>query len=231
MKYHRFIGNFDLDNKKVTVTDENLLSQWRNVLRFKTGDLLILCDGNGNESEAMIENIDKKQSILSLNNTQKIIRGTNKEVVLFASILRRENFELVVQKATEIGVSKIVPLLSVRTVKTGFNKARLEKILMEASEQSGRTILPQLNEPMSFAEAIESVDSKETILFDGSGKELNNSDVSSDKINIFIGPEGGWGPEEIQIAKDKNVKILSLGSLTLRAETAAIAVSFLACLK
>lgn len=228
MRYHRFIGNFDLSQKSIDVTDMGLISQWHSVLRLKTGDRVILCDGKGNEAEAEIENMEKKTTTLSIINSKNIIRGTQKDITLHVSILRRENFEIVVQKATEIGVTKIVPLLTERTVKTGFNESRLKKIILEASEQSGRTILPTLSEPIKFSEAISSVNPKETILFDLSGNQLTTSDYKP-ITNLFIGPEGGFGEKEVTLAKDLGCKIASLGDLTLRAETAAIVVSYMGC--
>ncbi|MEI6316275.1 MAG: RsmE family RNA methyltransferase [bacterium] len=231
MRYHRFIGAFNLEHDLINVTDLHLISQWHSVLRLKTGDKVILSDGNGTESEAIIEDMNKKSTTLAVLTRKKIIRGTQKEVTLYASLLRRENFEIVVQKATEIGISRIVPLLTERTVKIGFNKARLEKIILEACEQSGRTTVPELSEPISFEQAIKSIDPKHTILFDGSGKNLNEKDSISNlnTINLFVGPEGGFGDKEVLSAKDSGCTIASLGELTLRAETAAIVVCYLGC--
>ena len=228
MRYHRFIGNFDLSKKTIEVTDLSLISQWHSVLRLKTADTVILCDGNGHESEATIVNMEKKVTTLSIVDTKNIIRGTQKNVTLYVSILKRENFEIVVQKATEIGITKIVPLLTERTVKTGFNEIRFKKIILEASEQSGRTVLATISEPIKFAEAIQSANPKETVLFDISGSEFKSSSFPS-TLNLFVGPEGGFGDKEVSLAKDHGCTIASLGELVLRAETAAIVVSYLSC--
>lgn len=231
MRYHRFIGAFNLEHDLINVTDLHLISQWHSVLRLKTGDKVILSDGKGTESEAIIEDMNKKSTTLAILTRNKIIRGTQKEVVLYASLLRRENFEIVVQKATEIGVSKIIPLLTERTVKIGFNKTRLEKIILEASEQSGRTTVPELSEPISFEQAISITDPEHTILFDGSGKSFDEKNTLSKllHINLFVGPEGGFSEKEVLRAKDHKCTIASLGELTLRAETAAIVVCYLGC--
>jgi 16S rRNA (uracil1498-N3)-methyltransferase len=229
MRYHRFIGNFDLSQKTIEVTDMGLISQWHSVLRLKTSDIVILCDGKGNESEAVILNMEKKVTTLSIVDSKHAIRGTQKDITLYVSILRRENFEIVVQKATEIGITKIVPLLTERTVKTGFNENRFKKIILEASEQSGRTILPSIAEPMKFSEAMQSINPKETFFFDISGKPVSTFDFKLSTLNLFIGPEGGFSEKEVQVAKDHGCIIASLGELTLRAETAAIVVSYLSC--
>jgi len=228
MRYHRFIGDFDLSQKQIEVSDSHIRNQWHSVLRLKTGDTVIVCDGNGTESEATIINLDKKTTTLTILHPHTVIRGAKNNTTLYVSLLRRENFEIVVQKATEIGISHIVPLLTERTVKTGFNRARLEKIILEASEQSGRTVLPKLSEPISFKEAISSVNQKETVLFDISGLPLTPNSVSH-ITNLLVGPEGGFSEKEVVTAKEHGCTILSLGELTLRAETAAIVVSYLGC--
>ena len=226
MRYHRFIGNFNLKKGIIHVDDAGLISQWHSVLRLKTGDIVILCDGMGTESEAIIESLDKRSASLAIIDPQQVDREAKNKITLYTSILRRENFEIVVQKATEIGVTKIVPLLSERTVKTGFNQIRLQKILQEASEQSGRTVLPTLAEPMKFEDAITSVDPKTTVLFDGSGSAFKSKPTT---VNLFVGPEGGFSDREVAIASEAGCTIASLGELTLRAETAAIVVSYLGC--
>ena len=142
-------------------------------------------------------------------------------------LLKRENFELICQKATEIGIETITPLLTNRTVKTGFNRERIEKIIREASEQSGRTTLPKLNEPTTLAEAILSVTAGCSVFFDLSGKELPEQEYASEITSCFIGPEGGFTEEETEIARKAGLVIGSLGTLTLRGETAAIVASYL----
>jgi len=222
MRLHRFIGNFDLDADALTTFEEDLLQQWRTVLRLKAGDKVILCDGAGHESIATLTFLDKKEGRLTLEKTQSPKREPRKKATLFCAALKRENFELVVQKATEIGIAHIVPLLTTRTVKTGINQLRLEKIIKEASEQSGRTVMPTLSEPVTFAKALALVNPKETVLFDLSGKTISMASIT----NCFIGPEGGFTEDEVAQAQKKGVAIASLGDLTFRAETAAIIASY-----
>src|SRR6185503_3112201 len=99
-----------------------------------------------------------------------------REVTLYCSILKKENFELVCQKATEVGAYAICSIIAERTVKTGLNRPRLEKIIKEAAEQSGRSSLPILLEPMSFPEALSSSKANDlNVLFDKEGKNLDNN--------------------------------------------------------
>jgi 16S rRNA (uracil1498-N3)-methyltransferase len=142
--------------------------------------------------------------------------------------LKKSNFELVVQKATEIGVGEIVPILCKNTVKTGLNLKRLEKIAKEAAEQSKRVTLPKIEKILSFKEAIEKARNFDLkILFDISGKNPSFLKRKVKNVAIFIGPEGGWDKSEIELAKKENFEILNLGKLNLRSETAAIVSSFL----
>lgn len=230
VRLHRFIGNFDFNGKELIVTDDELVNQWRNVLRLKTGDTLIICNGKGQEAEAIIEEMNKGEFILSLKDINTPDREPEKSASLFCAVLKRENFELVVQKTTEIGITRIVPLLTERTVKTGFNRDRLEKIIREACEQSGRTILPTLVEPLSLEQALETISPSETVLFDLSGNELETKDYRL-MTSFFVGPEGGFSEKEVSTARDQGCTIASLGSLTLRGETAAIVASYLAVQK
>ena len=225
MRLHRFIGSFELSQKTLVISDKDLLNQWRNVLRLENGDQLTLSDGQGSEATATIIESDKKAITLSIEETVVPNREPKKAVTLYCALLKRENFELVCQKATEIGIARIVPVLSERTIKTGFNRVRLEKIISEACEQSGRTTIPELAEPMKFAEAIEYACGPASVFFDLSGKEgIEMKGIS----NIFIGPEGGWSEGEVSLAKSSDATIASLGKLTMRGETAAIVASFLA---
>ena len=223
------MGDFDLSQDRVHVADAEMVSQWRSVLRLVSGDSVILTDGSGTEAEAGLESLDKKEAFLSVTSRTAVIRGPKREITLYAALLRRENFELVVQKATEIGATRIVPLLTTRTVKTGHNALRLSKIITEACEQSGRTTRPILSEPLSFEEAVAECAPAQTILFHVSDTDLQRG-ISGQEINLLIGPEGGFTEEEVQLAQERGIPVRSLGSLTLRAETAAIAVTFLASL-
>jgi len=229
MRLHRFIGDFNLDSEMLTITDSELINQWRNVLRLKTADTVILCDGHGREAEATIVGMDKKELQVQIQSVATPAREPHKKASLFCAVLKRENFELVCQKATELGIARIVPLLTERTVKTGFNRERLEKIIREAAEQSGRTTLPELAEPIKFEMAIKNTDPRQTVLFDLSGLELKAESCKLSAISCFVGPEGGFSEAEVMLARELGCSIASLGGLTLRGETAAIVVSYLAC--
>jgi 16S rRNA (uracil1498-N3)-methyltransferase len=142
--------------------------------------------------------------------------------------LKKDNFEWVTQKTTEIGVSKIVPVISQRTIKLDVKIDRLKKIIREAAEQSELAYVPTLEEPTSFRKALDNARSCNEVFFcDASGESLKNAKLEqSGEVAIFIGPEGGWTEAEIEIARKAGFKISSLGNSILRGETAAIAASF-----
>lgn len=221
MKIHRFIGNFDINLGIISVSDPELLNQVRNVLKLKAGERVILADGRLNEGSAVLREFGKNEltfeiDAVSLNKNEPSIQA-----VLFCAILKKENFELVCQKATEVGIYKIVPLITERTIKLGLNKERLNKIIREAAEQSGRGIVPEVVEPMEVEKAIELAKENEVNVFLSlSGQSSLNK--SYKKIGIWIGPEGGWSESEENLSQTSGFVSMNLGSLTLRAETAAI---------
>lgn len=238
MRLHRFIGEYNLNKDIIEIKDLDFIKQIKSVLRLELGDFLVLCDGKGTEAKVEIIQIEKSQI------TTKIIERTEKEqnlkkVSLYLSILKKENFELAVEKAVEIGVNEIIPVVTERTVKLNLNEERLKKIIREASEQSGRTILPNLSPIMKFEDAINDGKKNEEQIFftlslasygvniaeDGKAGE-GIAFARKNSISIFIGPEGGLTKEEQDFAVQNDYKVESLGGLTLRAETAAIVATY-----
>lgn len=229
MRLHRFIGNFDLSQKQIVISDADFTNQAKNVLRLKIGEKLILCDGNLNEAVAEISSLNKKLAELKILETYKNEKESINYVILYCPILKKENFEWTVQKAVEIGVKEITPLITSRTVKLGLNKERLEKIIKEAAEQSGRGVLPKINKAVDFNEAVAEAKNKNEInLFFNIGESpFGHSMSKSKKIGVFVGPEGGWTEEEIKIAQSNGFTLVGLGDTILRAETAAAIASYL----
>ncbi|MHB9019673.1 MAG: RsmE family RNA methyltransferase [Minisyncoccota bacterium] len=235
MRLNRFFGNFNLKDEVIRSSDEELINQLKNVLRLNSGDEIILCDGKLNEASCVIENISRSEVVFKVTKVWQNKKEFLKDIILYCSVLKRENFELVIQKAVELGVREIVPIIAKRTVKLGLREDRAQKIIKEAAEQSGRGILPILSQEMPFEEAITKAEGNDINLFFELDKKSiadSGTDLSKyKKIGIFIGPEGGWHPEELQIVNNppsqgsgqtSNFKVLGLSPFTLRAETAAI---------
>ena len=226
----RFITNFDLMAQRIYVRDKDLLKQWQSVLRLRVGDEVILADGKLNEALGKIIELRKDFAGVEILKKYKNTSEPSTEVSLFCAVLKRENFDMVVQKATEAGVKSIVPLITKRTIKTGLKLERLNKIAKEASEQSGRGLIPAVSAPVEFLDAVKSLSGAPTsILFNFDGHNISDiADLVSRKINIFVGPEGGWEDDEVKFARESDFRIVSLGDLILRAETAATVASYLA---
>lgn len=229
MRLHRFIGRFDFSHRLLRIADDELVNQMRNVLRFAPGDALLLGDGAMHEATARVAVIAKDYVELEILETRENSREPEVDVALYASVLKGEHFEFVVEKATEVGVKRIVPVVSARTVKLDIRKERLKKIIKEAAEQSGRGIVPELAPVTELEKALKDAryaDSK--ILFDAKGYEFRPEVVQASSVAVFVGPEGGWEEDEVETARSAGFTIVSLGPLVLRAETAAAVASYLA---
>lgn len=229
MKIHRFIISMPIAMGPATITDQEVVGQITRVLRLKKGEQIILGDGNLNEGLATITGFSKDSIEVEIASVSKNANEPANNAILYCAVLKRENFEWVIQKATELGVKEIVPVLSKRTVKLNVRQDRLEKIIKEAAEQSGRGIVPVLHEPLSFKKALDHAKSnKLNLFFDSSGKALNPMPYTLNPIGIWVGPEGGWDTTELALANNNQFEVVSLGKLTLRAETAAVVACYVA---
>jgi len=199
---------------------------------MKKGDIIILSDGKGDSAEVTIASMspNKITGIVNKNSFARTVLAKTKtrNVNLYLAILKKENFELAVQKAVECGVSNITPIITERTIKTGLNIPRLEKIILEASEQCGQDIVPTLSPILKFEDALtDGAKFDEKIIFHLGGNPYTINQKAK-SISIFIGPEGGFTDKEITLAKESGYKVASLGPLVLRGETAAIVATYLA---
>lgn len=230
LKTHRFFGPFDLGRPVFVIEDREISHQIASVLRLRPGETVILLDGSGLEAEARITRVDQAGVEVSIVEKRRCAAEPARRVTLYAAVLKRENFEFIVQKATETGASRIVPLISGRTVKQGTKRDRLMKIAREAAEQSGRGRIPEIFEPMRFKDALEDSRSNDmNVIFEPGSPVVISADLPSDaKIGIFIGPEGGWTEDELGLARKSGISSAGLGPLILRAETAAVVAVFLA---
>lgn len=230
MRERRFIGELPLQAGEHKITDTEIVHQVRDVLRLSPGAFITLSDGRGSEARAVIRAVTREHVLVEIGEVMRSAAENAPFVTLYACILKRENFELVVQKATELGVSEIVPLISERTVKLNLRHDRLERIAREAAEQSGRSTVPCIREEMSFSDACAEIPGrfKSVWMCDGEGSVPALDAHAEGPLAVLIGPEGGWAPEEKQKASEKGYEPVLLSPLTLRGETAAIVASFLA---
>jgi 16S rRNA (uracil1498-N3)-methyltransferase len=241
MRLHRFILNLDLSADRLEITDREAANQILNVFRMQLGDRFVVCDGKGREATVEIAGKESKGSQESKGSMAKVIVSVidRREVqtesavktVLHCAVLKRENFELVVQKATECGVARIVPLVTQRTVKLSVRLDRLQKIAKEAAEQSGRGVVPEIVQPMPLKDAImQAKENGMNVLFEPGFPAFKPSKplMPFKPLGLFIGPEGGWDDSEVEQLRAAGYDVAGLGPRILRAETAAIVAVFLA---
>jgi 16S rRNA (uracil1498-N3)-methyltransferase len=214
----------------------------RDVLRLQRGDEVYVFDGAGREYRCAIAEIDRNSTRLNLVERAQPARPESPlKLTLAVALLKGERFDLVVQKATELGASGIVPLATARAdarIRGAEDSARRvrrwRRIALEAAKQSGRACLIRIDDPNDFESFVgRTADKHELRLMfaerDGiSFAELAASLASKPaSITALVGSEGGWTDEEITLARGAGWDILTLGGRTLRAETAALAVTAL----
>lgn len=222
---------------------ELLIHQWRNVFKYTVGSRVILFDDQKTEYECLIEAFAGSKVQLAIVETRKSATATefgvgglgvaeDQQLWMFISILKGENFDLVIQKLTELGVNHIVPLVCDRTIKKSINYARGNKIATEAAEQSGRLDVPVIYEPVKVETAIQEFIERggEPIVCHQKGDMWNYVSESFKKypLGFVIGPEGGWSEREEEFFRKLGLKTVNFSVNVLRAETAAIGVATLA---
>lgn len=231
---HRFfIAPETWDGSKVALQAEQA-HQILRVLRMIPGEHIVVLDNSGWEYEVALDQVNEKRVSGVLVERRQCTAEPKTRLALYQSLLKRENFEWVLQKCTEIGVSSFIPTLCERTIRhseTG-KPERWGKIVREAAEQSGRGRLPVISKPLRLQEALALTANYDCALIAWEEeKALNLGQAVTqlakpgipEKLALFIGPEGGFSKQEIEIARSHSVQPVSLGRLILRAETAAIA--------
>jgi 16S rRNA (uracil1498-N3)-methyltransferase len=205
----------------VTVTGDEFHHSIR-VVRARVGEEIELFDAAGNMAKGIIESIERDQAIVRVGDVIPS-RESPLAIHLAMAIIQLEKFELVLQKATELGVASIIPLITDRIElrpERYANKAeRWNRIVFEAVKQSGRSVIPKIESPTTFDEVIKRDGTK--IVFD---TETENRATAQprNRVTAMIGPEGGWSERELELARAHNCAIERLGPRRLRAETAAI---------
>lgn len=221
MRRHRFYTGEKLELKKdFWLHNEAMLWQWNKVLRFREGQEVILFDGIKTERLYTITKLDKTEAHLEMI-TEFERKLPSKHVYLFWSLLKKDNNDFILQKATELGVSNFVPLISDRSIRDNFNSERAVRIVEEASEQCGRSNIPHVREPLHITKALEEYSGKVELYI--CQQDSKKTEVSTaEKLGVIIGPEGGWSDAEKALFEAQKLRHLQICDFTLRAETAAI---------
>jgi len=230
---------FASDAKTVALSSEET-RHLRDVLRLKSGDEVYVFDGAGREFRGQIQNITRDSTEVSVGDEVEPARPESPlKLTLAVALLKGEKFDLVVQKMTELGVVRVIPVITARAdVKIRSHDdaerklIRWRRIILEASKQSGRASLMSIENPTTFHDCVERPSGDELrLMFSERGgtsfAAADETNQKSDHVTALIGSEGGWTNEEIDQARDAGWKIVTFGGRILRAETAAIAVSAL----
>lgn len=255
-----FIADLPENAGPVVITGDDV-NHIKNVMRSKPGDLVTLCNSKGLDFIARIERIDKSEVLTTVVEVLPSIPEPPLRVVLYQGIPKGDKMDLIIQKAVELGVSKIVPVITRRSVvkfgsvKDAENKReRWQKIALEAAKQCQRGMVPVIDVPQPFNKAVEASklsvlrlipyeNEKETSIrsvLEGFSLKMASPDLSdiqsSDSsytpfqglsqpvVSFYIGPEGGFDKEEVDLAVDDGIQSISLGKRILRTETAGMVV-------
>ena len=229
---HRFYLQQELNKEILIVKDRSLVHQIKDVLKIIKGEQVVFFSDApeylGFDFTFELKNIEAGSAAFMPREKLENRRESSKKLVLYQSLIKKDKFEWVLEKATEVGVAEIVPMISARSEKKSINIPRCQITLKEAAEQSGRAIIPKLQNEISFEKAILMAQNSghKTYFADVSEKENMVRGAGDKHTNLFIGPEGGWEEREIFSAQRANSEIISLGRLTLRSETAAVIASY-----
>lgn len=196
------------------------------VLRMQVGEELTLTNGRGTVYNAMIEDAHKKRTRVRITGSTQHEKPKQRLMMAVSLLKNTSRFEWFLEKATEIGITDIIPLLTTRTEKQQFRNDRMLTILVSAMMQSNQFWLPELSEPVKFKDALpllSEVDLK-MIAHCEPGEKSELPEILKEKSSraILIGPEGDFTPEEISLAIEYGFKPVSLGDTRLRTETACI---------
>lgn len=206
------------------------------VLRLEPGEKVVVNNCIGEEFLGEIKEVNKSEVIVDLIEKLEINNESSVQITIFQGLPKSQKMDLIVQKGTELGVSKFIPVITNRVdvkLKGEFKKLdRLNRIALEAAKQSKRSIIPTVEEPVEFSEVIDFINEVDLFLVPYENEEsfgvksLIKKLEQENRINkiktvgIMVGPEGGFEEEEIKKLKDKGAYIITLGSRILRTETA-----------
>ena len=195
-----------------------------NVLRLTEGSEVLLFDGISGEWLARVVEAGKRRMILGVVEATRAQESVPDLTLAFAPI-KKGRIEFLVEKAVELGVARLEPVITRRTIVDKMNMERMRSHIVEAAEQCGRTALASIAEPVKLAAWLKAVNPGRTLYFaDETGGEAAASAFQPGPATILIGPEGGFTPEEGEAIRAlPNAKAISLGPRILRAETAALA--------
>lgn len=230
-----YLESFDASQQLITLNEETSKHVVQ-VLRMKEGESLQLTDGKGNFLLATITDAHKKHCTVQIQSTSYKPQAARKITIAISLVKNANRFEWFLEKATEIGVAEIIPLLCERTERQHFRFDRMKGILVSAMLQSQQTWLPVLHEPVKF-ENLKMMQFENALKLIAHCEETEKNPFSNFQIDqfsnciILIGPEGDFTTTEINQAITEEYKPVMLGETRLRTETAAVVAAALLCIR
>ena len=199
-------------------------------LRMRPGEALTLCDGNGTDFEGVLETVTDRQVTVRITVSRPSQAEPTLAVTLYQGLPKGDKMDWIVQKAVELGVTAVVPVATRRSVarlegKADKKQERWQRIAAEAAGQCGRGILPAVERPLSWNQALSRLSGEPALVFyEGGGRPLRELVTpSTRRLSVFVGPEGGFDPEEIDAFRRQGGGVATLGPRILRCETAPLA--------
>jgi 16S rRNA (uracil1498-N3)-methyltransferase len=219
-----FAENFQPGDRTILLSPEESKHAIK-VLRKRKGDLIDLTDGTGHYLQGAILKDSPQELMVELTKVELRPRADENQIEVALPIIRPNRMDWAVEKMTELGVSKITPITCAYSTARQIKKAHLRKIMISAIKQSRQFYLPEIGPVTGFAEWIKDSATKVGIKYiahqEIADKEIKKTDPAG-MIYLAVGPEGGFHPEEINLALSSGFKILYLGESILRTETAAV---------
>ena len=228
-----FVDKADITENEVHITGEDV-KHITKVLRLRPGETIEVCDKCGMDYNCIILSFADGSVVAEIKESMKNSAEPPIEVTLYQGMPKSDKMDYIIQKCVELGISKIVPVITKRTVsvpKDAEKKtARWQKIAEEAAKQCGRGTIPEVGIAIDFKEAMRrfAADDAKTLMPYECEKESSLKkalrEAAGKKFNVFIGPEGGFDETEVAAAKDNGALIVTLGPRIMRTETAPLAV-------
>jgi 16S rRNA (uracil1498-N3)-methyltransferase len=230
---HRFFVPGPLAVGAIVQVNE-LAQQLGHVLRMQSGDELVLLDGSGLEFRSRLLHVERRSARVEVVAAQPCLAEPREFLTLYQCSLKQDKFEWVLQKGTELGVSRFVPVISERSIVRPAaallkKYERWQVIVREAAEQCGRGRIPEITAPLTWNAAVTGAEGMRLLPWEGAQAAASLHILLQQKlqplvsISLAIGPEGGLSDDEAQIAAANGWQLVSLGPRILRAETAALA--------
>lgn len=208
--------------------DEDSAHYLRTVLRLKKSADITVFNGQGGEWQGTVIEIHRKRVVISVSDWVDRSAESPLKVILGQAVSRSDRMDMAVQKAVELGVNRISPLLTERCVvqlkgeKTQHKMQHWNRIVQNAAEQSGRTLLPEVDQPAVLDQWVSDQDGLKIFLDPHADQSLPELQPQTGQVTLLSGPEGGFTDQERQIAKDAGFVPIKLGKRILRTETASL---------